>query len=185
MRCQAACCNHRAVALASLPTEAPPRPAAVSRRPPVVAPLAPDRYKVQFTVTRDTHDKLRQVQDLLRHSVPDGDMASIFDRALTLLLVELRKKKVGLTAHPRTTAFQKTGFRHIPAGVRRKVWERDGGQCAFVGTAHRCTESGFLEFHHVIPFAAGGPTTEDNLQLRCRAHNAHEASEYFVERDDS
>jgi hypothetical protein len=46
----------------------------VSTRPRVLTPLAPDRCKVQFTVTRDTHDKLRQVQDLLRHSVPDGDM---------------------------------------------------------------------------------------------------------------
>jgi len=33
----------------------------------VVAPLAPERYKVQFTVTRETYDKLRRVQDLLRH----------------------------------------------------------------------------------------------------------------------
>ena len=40
--------------------------------PTVVLPLAPERYKVQFTVTRETHDKLRRVQALIRHSVPDG-----------------------------------------------------------------------------------------------------------------
>jgi len=77
---------------ASLPTEAPPRPATVSGRPPVVAPLASDLYKIQFTVSRETHDKRRQAQDLLRHSVRDGDPAAIFNRALTLLLTELRKK---------------------------------------------------------------------------------------------
>jgi hypothetical protein len=59
------------------------------------------------------------------------------------------------------------------------VWERDGGRCAFVGKDGRCRERGFLEFHHVIPFAEGGETTARNLQLRCRPHNAHEASEYF------
>jgi hypothetical protein len=30
-----------------------------------------------------------------------------------------------------------------------------------------------------MPFAAGGPTVLDNLQLRCRAHNLHEAEKYF------
>jgi hypothetical protein len=168
-----------AVALSSLPTEAPPRPASVSRRPPVVAPLAPGRYKVQFTVTRETYDKLRQVQDLMRHSVPDGDPAAVFDRALTLLLAELRKKKLGLTDRPRSARIQNTSSRCIPAAVKRDVWERDGGQCAFVGTTRRCAERGFLEFHHVVPFAAGGPTTTDNLQLRCRAHNVYEATQLF------
>ena len=166
-----------AVAQANLPSGAPPRPAALSGRAPVVAPLAPDRYKVQFTVTRETHDKLRQVQDLLRHSVPDGDPAVIFDKALTLLLAGLRKKKLGLTDRSRSAAIQNTSSRYIPASVRREVWARDGGQCAFVGTTGRCAERGFLEFHHVVPFAAGGQTTKDNLQIRCRAHNAYEANQ--------
>ena len=173
-----------AVAQASLPTEAQPRAAAGSARPPLVAPLAPHRYKVQFTVTRATYDKLRQVQDLLRHSVPNGDPAAIFDRALTLLLAELRKKKLGLTDRPRSAPTQNTSSRCIPASVKREVWERDGGQCAFVGTTRRCAERSFLEFHHVVPFADGGPTTTDNLQLRCRAHNAYEAREYFGEPED-
>ncbi len=32
-----------------------------------VKPLAPEYYKVQFTASRDTYDKLRLAQDLLRH----------------------------------------------------------------------------------------------------------------------
>jgi hypothetical protein len=36
-------------------------------------------------------------------------------------------------------------------------------------------KSSFLEFDHVVPFAAGGPSTLENLELRCRAHNAYEA----------
>ena len=46
-------------------------------RPAVVAPIAPERYTVQFTVSRETHDKLRRAQDLLRHLIPDGDIAAI------------------------------------------------------------------------------------------------------------
>jgi hypothetical protein len=67
----------------------------------------------------------------------------------------------------------------VPAAVRRDVWVRDEGRCAFVGTHGRCHERSFLEFHHVEPFADGGATTAGNLQLRCRAHNAYEAMLYF------
>lgn len=148
-------------------------------RPAVVAPLAPERYKVQVTVSRETHDKLRRIQDLLRHQVPDGDPAAIFDRALTLLLQDLERRKLAQTTRPRPQRGDMSGSRHVPAAVKREVWKRDEGRCAFVGAAGRCTERGFLEVHHVVPFADGGPTTAENLQLRCRAHNAYEAEQHF------
>ena len=122
------------------------------RRPAVIAPLAPERFKVQMTVSRETHDKLRRVQDLLRHQVPDGDPAVVFDRALTLLLQDLERKKLAAARRPRPAHASAPGSRHVPAAVRREVWKRDEGQCAFVGDARRLTERGFLEFHHVVPF---------------------------------
>jgi HNH endonuclease len=154
------------------PRASPPNPA-------VIAPLASDRFKVQITITRETHDKLRRVQDLLRHQVPSGDPAVIFDRALTLLLQHLERKAPALANHPRPGRLVTPGSRHVPAAVRREVWRRDGGQCAFIGNAGRCTERGFIEFHHVVPFADGGPATPENLQLRCRTHNAYEAEQHF------
>jgi hypothetical protein len=144
-----------------------------------VAPLAPGRYKVQFTVGRETHEKLRRVQDLLRHRVPNGDPAEIFDRALTLLLEDLEKKKAATAKRPRASATVNQRSRHVPAEVKRTVWARDGGQCRFEGPHGRCSETGFLEFHHVVPYAAGGATTADNLELRCAAHNRYEAEQFF------
>jgi HNH endonuclease len=164
--------SHETSAFMTAPLSAPPRP-------PVVAPLAAERYKVQFTVSRDTHDKLRRAQDLLRHSIPNGDPAAIFDRALTLLLDDLERAKLAATARPRAPRGVAPGSRHIPAGVKRDVWTRDGGQCAFVGANGRCTERGFLEFHHVRPHADGGGANVENIQLRCRSHNGHEAEQYF------
>jgi hypothetical protein len=155
---------------------------AVPSRPALVQPLAPERYKVQFTVSRETHDRLRRVQDLLRHSIPNGDVAAIFDRALTLLLADIEKKKLAASGRPRGGAVDRARSRHIPADVRREVWGRDGGRCAFVGSNGRCEERGFLEFHHVTPYAAGGETIASNLELRCRPHNAHEAELFFVGR---
>ena len=75
-----------------MPELAPFEPPAATMRP-VVAPLAPDRYKVQFTVGRETYDKLRRAQDLMRHSVTSGDPAVVFDRALTVLLRNWRRRK--------------------------------------------------------------------------------------------
>jgi len=150
-----------------------------SPRPPEVKPLAPERFKIQFTINHETHTKLRRAQDLLRHTIPNGDPAAIFDKALTLLLKELSKVKHAAAERPRATRIARHSSRHIPAGVKRTVWQRDGGQCAFVGRQGRCAETGFLEFHHIVPFAAGGKTSTENLELRCRAHNAYEAEKYF------
>jgi len=156
------------IALAAAPS---PRPS--------VTPLAPERYKVQLTISRETHDKLRRVQALARHTIPSGDLAEIFDRALTLLLRELERRRCAETPSPRSSRLATDGSRHVPAAVKREVWRRDDGQCAFVGTDGRCAERGFLEFHHVQPHAAGGIATAANIQLRCRAHNGYEASRFF------
>ncbi|MBK8230881.1 MAG: HNH endonuclease [Candidatus Eisenbacteria bacterium] len=65
--------------------------------------------------------------------------------------------------------------RYIPIAVRRAVWQRDGDRCAFVSReGHRCGARGFLQFHHLIPFAQGGAHTVENLALRCGAHNRYE-----------
>jgi hypothetical protein len=161
----------------SLTLPAAPSPAP---RPVVVAPLAPERYKVQFTAGVETCEKLREAQDLLRHVIPDGDPAAIFDRALTVLLAQLRKTKHGATERPRASRPTAPGSRHIPAEVKRQVWKRDGGRCAFVSKdGRRCEETGFLEFHHVEAYALGGQATVGGIQLRCRAHNAYEAERVF------
>ncbi len=145
----------------------------------VISPLAPERYRIQFTASREVHDKLRRAQDLLRHTIPDGDVAAVFDRALTLLVEELERRKLAAVARPRPPQSPTSHSRYIPAAVKRIVWARDGGQCTFVGTQGRCTERGFLEMHHLVPFAAGGETSAGNLALRCRAHNAYEGEQFF------
>jgi hypothetical protein len=164
---------------------APVGPGLTAPLPPApfagVTPLSPDRYKVQLTIGGDTLQKLRLAKDMLRHAIPSGDDAAVFDRALTSLLADLAKKKFAATAQPRPSGGPPSpGSRHIPAEVKRVVWLRDFGRCAFVGTNGRCcTESAFVEFHHVQPYAAGGEASIENIQLRCRRHNDYEARAYF------
>src|SRR5207244_12843268 len=83
---------------------APPPPIAAPLAPtrrPIIETTSPERYRVQFAIGKESHDKLRRVQDLLRREIPDGDPAAIFDRAITLLLEKVEKAKLGAAAKPR------------------------------------------------------------------------------------
>jgi hypothetical protein len=115
--------------------------AVVPSRRAEVKPLAPERFKLQLTISRATHDKLRRIQDLLRHSVPDGDLETIVDKALTLLLERIERTKLAATLRPRSRAPSATATRHIPAALKRAVWKRDDGRCAFEGREGRCQET--------------------------------------------
>lgn len=163
---------------AGVPAIAPP-PRTVE-----IKPLAPEQYRVQFTASRETYDKLRQAQDLLRHRIPTGDVAATVDRALTLLLTELYRTTRAAVDRPRPGTSSSPRGRHIPAAVKRAVWQRNSGRCAFVGTRGRCQERGFLEYHHVVPYADGGAWVADNLELRCRAHNGYDADRWFGVREE-
>jgi hypothetical protein len=166
--------------VAGMTVAIPPAPPVTPRRPAVVVrALAPERYRIQLTVNQETHDKLRRVQDLLRHVILDGDLAMVFDRALTALLREVERSKLSVARQPRPARPVVPGSRHVPAAVRRAVWQRDEGRCAFEGREGRCAETAFLEFHHILPFARGGRATVENIQLRCRAHNQYQAIEDF------
>ena len=153
---------------------------------PVVEPLTPERYRLQFTVGKETRDKLKRVQDLLAREIPDGDPAAIFDRALTLLLKDVERKKLGAVAKPRKPRPTKPRSRHVPAHIRRAVNRRDGGRCAFVAReGRRCAETRFLEWHHVKPYAPDGEMSVENISLRCRGHNVYEAEGIFGRFDPS
>jgi hypothetical protein len=151
-----------------------------SSKPAVVAPLSADRFLLRLTLSADTRAKLQRAQDLMRHSCPTGDLAVVIDRALSVLITQLEKTQQGATPRLRDASRPTSGRgRYVPAAVKRTVWTRDDGRCAFIGADGRCNATGFLELHHVVPYAAGGRTDADNLQLRCRAHNAYEATRYF------
>ena len=156
-----------------------PRPIVSSApaRRPVVAPIGAEKYLLRVTLSATAHEKFERARALLRHQVPTGDPAVVMERALSVLVDQLERVKHAAAVRPRTTkAATASTTRYVPATVKRAVWKRDGGRCAFVGTDGRCGEFGFLEFHHVTPFAAGGATDAANLELRCRAHNAYEAA---------
>jgi hypothetical protein len=146
----------------------------------LVRPLSADRYQVTFTASAAVCEKLELAKDLLRHAVPGGDPAQVVERALDVLIAELVKQKYAVSSRPRESPGQAQDSRNVPADVKRPVYIRDCGRCAYVAPdGRRCGERGFVEFHHVVPYAAGGRPTVDNIELRCRAHNGYEAEVFY------
>jgi hypothetical protein len=144
-----------------------------SRSSDVLQPLAHARYRVQFTASEVLRDKLERLQAL----APGSDLASLVEQAVTEKLERLEARKFGRTKAPRKTlaeADTSGGPRSIPAPVRRTVYERAGGRCAFVDNrGRRCEARSRLEFHHRHPHGQGGDRTPDNISLLCRSHNLY------------
>jgi 5-methylcytosine-specific restriction endonuclease McrA len=182
---------------ASLEPASPPisPPPPLPPRRPIIETTSPGRYRVQFTIGKDSHDTLRRLQDLLRREIPNGDPGAIVARALSLLLEKVEKAKFAATTTPQRARRIRPGAdrvgasassRDIPNDIQRAAWRRDGGQCRFVGkNGQRCAERTFLEFHHIKPYALGGLATTDNISLRCRRHNQYEADLVFGHRGAS
>ena len=93
------------------PTTPPPTPTPLSK----IAPLSPERFGLQLTIAKSTHDKLRHAQALLRHQIPSGDVAQVLDRALDALIEKLEKRKFAATSNPRPPRDHvSVDPRHIP-----------------------------------------------------------------------
>ena len=173
----------------------PPCPTPPATRA-VVEPLAPTRYKIQFTASAAFREKIEKLATLMRPSVPDGDLAAILEEAVTEKLERLEAKRFAESRKPRKELEDvdtSSSSRYIPAPVKRIVRGRDGDQCTFVDkNGRRCPERRHLEFHHRDPYGRGGDRSPENICLMCRAHNAYlaeldygkEVMEKYRRRDD-
>jgi hypothetical protein len=147
-------------------------------------PLGGERYCVRFTADPELHQQLQELRALMRHQVPDGDIAKILARAVSVLLDQVRKRKFGESSAPRPVGpSKKNGARHVPASIRRIVVKRDGGRCSYVSPGgRRCGALEFLEFHHREPWARTPAHAVEGIALHCRAHNQHQACRDFGQR---
>lgn len=147
-----------------------------------VAPLSAEAYRVQFTASRALRDKIREVQDLLRHQFPSGDLAQILDRALTLLIAQVKKERFGVGSKPRRSGPRggPASTRRVPTAIRRAVFERDGGRCTYVDSeGRRCEAKGLIQLDHAEGFARKPEHRLETIRLLCAPHNQYEADQMY------
>ena len=143
-----------------------------------VTPLSAQRFHIQFSAGSALKDKLERAIDLMSHSNPKRDLATVIERGLDLVLADLEKKVLGKTDRPRRSAGTKNGS--FSRQARREIYERDGEQCTYTSpSGERCRARAFVQLDHYDPRALGGPGTTRNGRLLCRAHNLFEAEKAF------
>jgi HNH endonuclease len=145
-----------------------------------IEPTSEARYRIQLNASSSLKEKLEVFQGLVSHSIPNGDVAAIVERALDLAIEQMQKQRFAKADKPRRTSGARQlnvrrrakGREHIPNAVQRKVATRDELRCTFVSEEGcRCSARAFLQLHHEEPWARGGEPSVENLRLLCASHN--------------
>ena len=89
----------------AIPAAPSPPPTPRWAAPPrSIEPLSAGRYKVQLTADAELKRKLELARDLSRHAIPNGDLATILERALDLLIEKTLKRRFGVRRSRADTA---------------------------------------------------------------------------------
>lgn len=177
------------------------------------ASLIPDRVRalsesaseVRFVASPELLDDLERLRGLLAHSHPQLSLGELVQLLAKLALAKLDPAREPKTRQKETVAAPEVKSRlpepeicliapatnpipartrFIPAPLRRQIWQRDGGCCAFVDpvTKRTCGSRHALQVDHLTPVALGGKSTPPNLRLLCFQHNQRAAIRIFGRR---
>ena len=155
------------------------RPAAPEPPATTVEPVTAELRRFHVTVTERFLGKLAAARAALSHSHPGASDDELLELGLDLLLERVAKRK-GLVKKPLQTPRPTANRDHVPAHVKRAVWERDGGKCQWpIASGGICGSTARLQLDHILPLAAGGLSTVDNCRLACEVHNDLAARLFF------
>ena len=194
--------------------------------------LIQNHTQLQLTLDSETMAKLKEIRDLLGHTIPSGDYSQVVKYLATQMLETLQNKKgrvakgsavttsiansvpisdLATTLGPSTTSGTdvsgrahknemtsaddriaetvskqiiakevpvRSQSRAVPQAIKRKVFERSGGRCEYVGAnGYRCNSQFQLEVDHIVPWSQGGTHDPALLQIVCRSHNQFRVKE--------
>jgi hypothetical protein len=161
---------------------------ATPTRPTLQAVSAED-FSLRVTIDAQLKADLDTLRDLLAHKVPNGDLRAVLREAVACAIEKHGKRRGAVEpkrqrapAKAKATSANETApvARAPSAEVRRQVWKRDGGRCAWTAPdGHRCGSTWKLEVDHVDAAALGGLPTVENCRLLCRSHNMAHAEATF------
>src|SRR5688500_10627761 len=102
------------------------------------------RFKVQFSATDEHVDLMERAAALPSNRGEHNGIEEIHLRALRALVEELEKRRYGAPEKDSRKAPKQAArpARHIPARVRRAVFDRDRARCTHVDpSGQRCRET--------------------------------------------
>ena len=163
------------------------------------------RFRIAFTASEKLKRKLEKAQKLLFGASPDGRMENVLEEIVDYYLKrcspeerqERRKKRAekkaakmevkdlsNLVDHVQELRASAKRESRVPSTVLRdRVLEKDGYRCSYVAEDEtRCECDVNLEIDHIVPWARGGKTEENNLRVLCKTHNLMCARKEFGER---
>jgi 5-methylcytosine-specific restriction endonuclease McrA len=145
-----------------------------ARRRAEVVPLDAEDRRLHLTVSKTFLAKLAAAADALAHTHPGASEEELLEAGLDLLLAGAAKRH-GLVERPRK-AREPANPAHVPAAVKRAVYQRDNGRCQYrLASGEICGCTRHLQYDHVPPLALGGTSTVDGVRLACKAHNLRAA----------
>jgi 5-methylcytosine-specific restriction endonuclease McrA len=149
--------------------------AAIGVRPEITEPMTAQLSRLHLTVTRGLLAKIEAAQLALSHAHPNATITDLLELGVETALAQDAKRK-GLVKRPRRPRVEtppvSPASDHIPAEVRRAVWERDRGCCQWkLANGELCGSGYRLQYDHIQPRAKGGKTTIANVRVLCQRHN--------------
>lgn len=133
----------------------------------IVAKINPQLKKTKDELSYDDigdeelREKLLQVKGRFAHTYPNMSLKDLLHK---LCDQELEKKTKAPLRAPEVNS---------KAEIRRQVWRRDQSKC------RKCGSTYCVQEEHVVPRAAGGKYSLENLMLLCSSCNQRSAIEYF------
>ena len=139
-----------------------------------VRPVSADVYMLKTPLMKEAVDDFLEARDLNGRCGPEESWPELLAAAARALVTARRKQKWGETDQPRKgKSPEDCVLDKLPAKIRREVWLRDEGRCAYVSEdGRRCTCKSGLQFDHINPKSIhGAPTSADEVRLLCWRHN--------------
>jgi len=166
-----------------------PHPTAAPSRAPAAElhAVSRDEWSLRVTIDGALKADLETLASLLSHKLRRTDYTALLREAVKSAIEKHGRRRgavppsrKGKGRTPLAAEDIPDRSKVIPAEVKRAVYERDRGCCAFVGkNGRRCGSRWRIEFNHVPALAKGGKSTAEGIQLACRRHNIYDAEQVF------
>lgn len=125
-----------------------------------------ESLRLEITFSKEEADLLKDVKDLLSHSLPGASIKEV----LVAALKEIKKRKVGV-GQKSEKASPNAEVKQSAATVRKSVFKRDQVCQWKQNDGEVCGSTYQLQVDHKKSKWLGGSDEQTNLQLLCSVHN--------------